>query len=134
MDLNVLHTPFIDMLGARLVEWGPGSCTWQLEIAAHHTNTQGSLHGGVIATLLDVACGYSGFRPEQGRLDHRAATLSLSIQYLAKSHHGVLLAKGRRIGGGRRVFFAEAKLLAGEQLIATASGSFRRHQLSIDEA
>ena len=46
MDLNVLHNPFIDMLGAQLVEWQPGQCTWQLALAAHHTNTQGSLHGG----------------------------------------------------------------------------------------
>ena len=57
MDLNVLHNPFIDMLGAQLVEWYPEHCTWELEIAAHHTNTQGTLHGGVMATVLDVACG-----------------------------------------------------------------------------
>lgn len=134
MDLNVLHNPFIDMVGAQLVEWQPGHCTWELAIAAHHTNTQGSLHGGVIATLLDVACGYTGFCPENGKLEHRAATLSLTIQYLAKANAGVLLAKGRLLGGGRRVFFAEAQLLAGDQLIATASGSFRRHQVSDEEA
>lgn len=134
MDLNVLHNPFVDMLGAQLVEWYPEYCTWELEIAACHTNTQGSLHGGVSATLLDVACGYTGFCPENGKLEHRAATLSLSIQYLAKACEGVLLAKGRLLGGGRRVFFAEAQLFANDQLIATASGSFRRHQVFGSEA
>ena len=134
MDLNVLHNPFIDMLGAQLVEWYPEHCTWELEIAAHHTNTQGTLHGGVIATVLDVACGYTGFCPANGKLEHRAATLSLSIQYLAKARQGVLLAKGHLMGGGRHIFFAEAQLLVNDQLVATASGSFRRHQVSDSEA
>ncbi|MFG6667657.1 MULTISPECIES: PaaI family thioesterase [unclassified Halomonas] len=134
MDLNVLHNPFIDMLGAQLVEWQPGQCTWQLALAAHHTNTQGSLHGGVIATLLDVACGYTGFCPENGQLPHRAATLSLTVQYIAKVNQGTLVAKGRLQGGGQRVFFADAQLLAGDRLIATASGTFRRHRVSPEEA
>lgn len=133
MNLNVLHNPFIDKVGARLVEWEPEHCVWELDVAANHTNTQGSLHGGVIATLLDVACGYTGFCPENGRLEHRAATLSLTIQYLSKSGHGLVIAKGRRIGGGRRIFFAEAHLMSGNQLIAAASGSFRRHYISKDE-
>ena len=133
MDMNVLQNPFIDMIGARLVRWESGRSIWELEVTEHHTNTQGSLHGGVIATLLDVACGYSVFCPENGRLAHRAATLSLAIQYLARTHGGVLFADGHRIGGGRRIFFAEAKLLSGDELIATASGSFRRHQLLPDE-
>ena len=133
MAINVLPNPFIDFLGAHLVEWETDYCSWKLEVTSQHTNTQGSLHGGVIATLLDVACGYAGFCPDNGRLEHRAATLSLSIQYLAKAHSGTLLARGHRIGGGHRIFFAEAQLLSGDQLIATASGSFRRHKITEED-
>lgn len=126
LESLMLDNPFIDLIGARLVEWQPGHCEWALDIAPHHLNTQGSLHGGVIATLLDVACGYSGFCLEANESEARAATISLTVHYLAKAGQGRLIALGRRKGGGRRIFFAEAELICDDgAVIATASGSFR---------
>lgn len=123
----MLENPFIDLIGARLVEWEPGHCEWTLDIAPHHLNTQGSLHGGVIATLLDVACGYSGFCLEVAGFEARGATISLTVHYMAKAGQGRIIARGRRKGGGQRIFFAEAELIGcdDDAVIATASGSFR---------
>lgn len=122
-----LENPFLNLIGARLTEWKMGRCEWAIDIMPQHLNTQGSLHGGVIATLLDVACGYSGFCLKAEDSKARAATISLTVHYMAKASRGRLLARGRRTGGGRRIFFAEAELISCEDdaVIATASGSFR---------
>ncbi|OWV31159.1 PaaI family thioesterase [Halomonas campaniensis] len=121
--------PFLDLLGVRLVNWAPGRCSWQLDASEMLINPQGKVHGGVIATLMDVSCAYSGIYPENGHLDYRALTLSLNIHYLTSSEPGGLIAKGRLVGGGHRTFFAEAQLLSGSLLIATASGCFRRQSV-----
>lgn len=118
--------PFLELLGARLVHWDHGQCEWQLDIAPHHLNSQGSLQGGVIATLLDVACGYSVFFHAADEPPARTATISLTIHYLARVDGGRVVARGRQVGGGKAIFFAEAELL--DEVggtIAKASGSFR---------
>ncbi|MDW5375994.1 PaaI family thioesterase [Halomonas sp. HP20-15] len=126
-DAAVLDNPFIDLIGARLSEWTTDRCEWALDIGPQHLNTQGSLHGGIIATLLDVACGYSGFCLATDDSGARAATISLTVHYMAKASQGRLIARGRRTGGGRRIFFATAELMScdDDTVIATASGSFR---------
>ena len=126
-DMAMLPNPFINLIGARLTEWEWGRCEWTLDVQPQHLNTQGSLHGGIIATLLDVACGYSGFCPTDDNSEARAATISLTVQYMAKASQGKLFARGRRTGGGRRIFFAEAELISCgcDAVIASAIGSFR---------
>ncbi|WP_420845032.1 PaaI family thioesterase [Marinobacter iranensis] len=128
----MLDNPFLALLGAHLRKWEDGLCEWELEIAPHHLNTQGSLQGGVIATLLDVACGYSGSYSNSESEEVRAATVSLTVHFMVKATRGCLIARARRVGGGRRIFFSEAELISDEGVIvATASGSFRRHSLSL---
>lgn len=118
---------FIELLGAKIARWEEGLCEWELDIAPHHLNSQGSLHGGVIATLLDDACSYSGFYQKAGNPVGRAVTVSLTVNYLAKESIGRVIAKGRCIGGGKRIYFAEGKLVSeGGIILAQASGSFRR--------
>ncbi|WP_444984850.1 PaaI family thioesterase [Halomonas mongoliensis] len=119
------RNPFIELVGAELIEWSPGECVWKLEVRDCHGNPQGGLHGGVMATLLDVACAYSGAALKADGGGQRPATLSLSLQFIAKAGSGTLLARGRRTGGGRRIYFAEAQLLDEEdKLVATATGTF----------
>ena len=127
----MLENPFLALVGARLRKWEDGLCEWELEIASHHLNTQGTLQGGVIATLLDVACGYSGSYSNSASEEVRAATLSLTVHFMATATQGSLIARARRVGGGRRIFFSDAKLISDDGVtVATASGSFRRHNLA----
>lgn len=121
---------FIELLGANRTRWEEDFCEWTLNIEPHHLNSQGSLHGGVIATLLDDACSYSGFYHTPEKPTGRAVTVSLTINYMAKVNRGRILARGRCIGGGKRIYFAEGELTSEEgTLIAKASGSFRRQTL-----
>lgn len=125
--------PFLALLGAQLRRWEYGLCEWELEIAPQHLNTQGSVQGGVIATLLDVACGYSGSYSNSPSEEIRAATLSLTVNFMAKTTNGFLVAKARKVSGGRRIFFSDSELLSDAGVIvATASGAFRRYNLARD--
>ena len=69
-------------------------------------NPQGSLHGGVVAIVLDIA---------QGHLIHHAmggagATLEFKIQFLAPVRGPNALARGRFLRRGRSVCFMESRL------------------------
>ncbi len=125
MISNLPHNPFVMLLGAELIEWVPGSCAWKLDVKSEYLNTQGALHGGVVATLLDIACAYSCFCPSNGELTHRASTISLTTHYFFPIKGRRVVAQGRHIGGGTRIQFAEAELLEGETVVAKASGNFR---------
>ena len=48
-------------LGARLVRVAPGEVDIELPYRADLTQQHGYLHAGVLATILDSACGYAAF-------------------------------------------------------------------------
>ncbi len=123
---NPLREPLFDQLGLRLTAWQPGSAAFELAVETRHLNYVGSLHGGVIATLLDVACGYSGLRSVTDATSGLAATLTLTVSYHAGFTLGRLVATGRVTGGGRSIYFAAGEVTTPEGvLIATAQGCYK---------
>lgn len=122
---------YIDWLGARISRWEENFCEWVLEIQPRHLNPQGALHGGVISTLLDEACGFSGFfQPPGAPPVGRSVTVSLSINFMGPARSGKVYARGHCMGGGTRIYFAEGKLVNEDgSLIAQAAGSFRRRMV-----
>lgn len=119
--------PLLEHLGVRLIDADIGRCVMELDVEPRHLNRQRSLHGGVIATLLDAACGYAGLRMPQGALGH-AVTVTLNISYLGKVAAGRVRATGRVTGAGRRMYFASAELATEDgALVATAQGAFKRN-------
>lgn len=122
--------PLLDHLGIRLVRIGDGRCVFALDVEPRHLNRQGTVQGGVIATMLDAACGYAGLTVgPDGELGN-AATAMLSISYLARASAGTLRASASVTRAGNSLYFASAELTteAGE-LLATAQGTFKRARL-----
>jgi uncharacterized protein (TIGR00369 family) len=119
--------PLLEHLGIRLADVGAGRATFELDVQPRHLNRQGSLQGGVVATLLDAACGYAGLVAADGQAPANAVTVMLSISYMAKVRAGRLRATGHVTKMGRTVYFSSGELVgpAGE-LVATAQGSFKR--------
>src|SRR5207302_7524014 len=57
------------LIGYRLAEWRDDFARLELALEAKHLNRSGVVHGGVLATMLDVALGYTGiFIAEPGRV------------------------------------------------------------------
>ena len=119
--------------GIMILDWQDGSASVQVELGADHLNPLGLVHGGLYATMLDVALAMCGsYRPEPEGL-YPGLTLSLTTQYIApmRLDDGQALAVARRTGGGRSVFFAAGEVLAPDgRVIASASGVFKPGRLA----
>jgi len=119
--------PLLDYLGIRLASVGDSRCTFELDLEPRHLNRQGSVQGGVTATLLDAACGYAGLPAgPDGTLGH-AVTVMLTISYLSKASTGRLRATAQLTRAGKSLYFASAELTTDAGvLVATAQGTFKR--------
>jgi uncharacterized protein (TIGR00369 family) len=127
MDDPRLGNPLLAHLGLKLVLWDIGRCEFELAIGAHHRNRQSSLHGGVVATLLDAACGYAGLITAPDTVPSNAWTVMLTISYLDKTARGKIRAVGQVTRSARSLYFSMGKLLTEDGLLlATAQGTFKR--------
>src|SRR5689334_6325612 len=106
MNLDRHHNAFLTLVGLTLTRWEHGLAEFELLIDDRHTNRQGVLQGGLLATMLDAACGYAGLHDGSGDNERQAVTLSLMVNYLARVDGGRLRAVGEVTGGGRRIYFA----------------------------
>lgn len=126
-DVPDIDNPFLTHLGATLVALSPGYAEFQLELEPKHLNRQMRLHGGTTASLLDAACGYAGLYTGPNEPIQDSKTLMLSVSYVSSLSNGILRACGKVTGGGHKIYFAEASLLTDDgQLVATATGTFKR--------
>jgi uncharacterized protein (TIGR00369 family) len=118
--------PFQAHLGFVMTGWSQDFARAELALGPQHGNRYGLPHGGIYATLLDTVMGFCGCFT--GSADDRryAMTLSLTTQFLSRPKGTILIAEGRRTGGGSRTFFAEGAVSdeTGE-ICATGSGVFR---------
>ena len=113
------------LIGFHITDWSDGFCRVELPLREDHGNRYGLPHGGGHATLLDTAMGFAG--SWTGTDERRMAmTLALTLQYLSRPKGQLMIATGRKTGGGRSTFFAEGEVVdeTGE-LIAKATGTFR---------
>jgi uncharacterized protein (TIGR00369 family) len=120
-------TGFAALVGYRIADWSWGRAAVALEVLPAHLNRSGILHGGVLTTLIDTACGYSGCYCETHGHARRAMTLQLNTQFLAAARAGQqLTARARTTGGGKSVFFADCTVHAGDgTLIGRGDGVFK---------
>jgi uncharacterized protein (TIGR00369 family) len=117
---------FNQALGIRLTDWVEGRAVVELDVTGDHLNRSGVVHGGVLMTLLDVACGYAGTWTEAADGARLCVTLDLMTSFVAPALAGRLTTVATVSGGGRKIFFARAEVRdeAGA-LLAMGQGSFR---------
>lgn len=100
-----------------------------LEIGAQHTNRVGMLHGGLIAMLLDAACGFTASMMLGDGSDRTPlVTVSLTVNYVGGAKVGqTVTAVGKPGGGGRKIAHVTGEIHdEGGRLVATATGVFRK--------
>jgi len=116
--------PIAQTLGMVNFDGEQGSISVELDPEHRHYNPLGTVHGGVISTLLDTAAGcsvHSTLAPGEGY-----TSLDLTVKFLrpATVDSGRLRAVGQVIQRGRRTALAQAQLVDGRgRLVAHATSS-----------
>ena len=87
---------------------GDAGC-W-LELQPAHLNRNDLMHGGIMAILLDVACGYAASLSFDAGAIAPVLTVSLNLQYIAPVHKGRVTAIGKVSGGGRKLCYVNGEL------------------------
>jgi uncharacterized protein (TIGR00369 family) len=102
--------PFAVLLGISITEVIEGRVVFTAEPSEYHYNPLGTVHGGIIATLLDSALGCS----VQSMLPAGASytTLELKVNFLrpVTTDTGTIYAEGKIIYVGGRIATAEGRL------------------------
>jgi uncharacterized protein (TIGR00369 family) len=121
------ESAFRDLVGYGPRVWRENYVEMVLALDERHRNRSGIAHGGVVATLIDAAGGFSGcFCPHPGRV-RRASTLSLHTQFIGPAKLGrTLIATGKARAGGKSIFFASVEIQDDEGAwVATGEGVFK---------
>lgn len=121
-DGTIPGAPIAALVGLSFTEVDAGRVVMCLTPAEYHYNPIGSVHGGILATLLDsvMGCAVHSTLP-QGRA---YTTLEIKVNYLraVTAASGELSAEGRVVHAGRRSAVAEGRVTdAKGRLCATAS-------------
>jgi uncharacterized protein (TIGR00369 family) len=104
-------TPLHQLLGLEFVVGGDGTVTVEMPVAPAAFNGSGNLHGGAIATLVDVASGSAAaragtFRPGENTL----VTADLHVRYLGRPKGSVVRAEARVMRAGRQLIVVECRV------------------------
>ena len=111
--------------GATLLDVTPGRVTAALSFNPALTQQHGFLHAGVVAAVLDSACGYAAF----SLMDEDSAVLTaeFKINLLAPAQGAGFRFEAQVIKAGRTLIPAEGRAYAetgdGDKLIATMSAT-----------
>ena len=115
------EAPFLQLLGVRFVDAGPGYYKLGLSLTEHLLNRNGTLHGGVISTLADAAVGHALWTVTE----QAYATVDLHVAYIASPKQKEIFAEGKIISHGRRVIIGEADIIEGDgRLLAKGRATY----------
>lgn len=98
----------------------------QMKTSKRFKNSWGVIHGGIVASIADSACGISVWpHLEKGEF---VATVSLHIDYISPADSGdILIAKGKLLQQSKRIARAEAVIRnQKKKLIARSYGTYMK--------
>jgi acyl-coenzyme A thioesterase 13 len=116
-------SPAIELVGPIWMKGEGADLVLGLRAAEKHCNMRGTVHGGIIATLADIALGYTiafSTQPPTGLI-----TANLSLDFAGTAKIGDWLeAKVDIQKKGNRLAFGNCYISVGEQRIVRASAVF----------
>jgi uncharacterized protein (TIGR00369 family) len=124
IDGEMPHPPVMDTLGMTDMRAERGRVVVEMPAAGFHYNPLGSVHGGIISTMLDTAAGCAVHSTMA--VGELYTSLDLTVKFLrpVTVESGLLACEGTVIQRGRRTALAQAQLTdeAG-RLVAHATSS-----------
>lgn len=127
------HAPFIEGLGLRVAEIGPGWCETELDLRPRHLQQHGFVHAGVQAAVADHTAGAAGTTlvgEGEGVL-----SVEFKVNLLRPARGDRLLCRGTVLRGGRTLIVAESEVWADDRetrnLVAKATVTLAVRQLEV---
>ena len=117
---------YLEFLGFRLTAWKEGFARLEMPVRTDHRNTVGYLHGGVIASLLDISGAVAGSYGISN--EFVSVTINLNCNFMSPHQAATAVAEGELVRVTKSMFFCQAKLFDPEnkRLCATATGTYKR--------
>ncbi len=107
---------------SKVEEVEPGKAVCRIDVEDVHLNGNGTLHGGVYASLIDNAMGLS----VAALVGLRTATIALDVHFLGAVRGGFITCAAEVVHRTRRIATVEAKVRdAEDNLVAMGTGTFR---------
>ena len=112
-------------IGARLLRVAPGEVDVELPFRADLTQQHGFVHAGILATVLDSACGYAAFTLMPA--DAGVLSIEFKVNLLAPAEGERIIARGRVVRAGRTISVCQGDAFAvrggEERHVATMTGT-----------
>jgi acyl-coenzyme A thioesterase 13 len=116
-------SPFLETIGPLYSAGAGASLIIGMRVQEKHTNARGTLHGGVVASIADIALGYGmamSTNPPTSMV-----TANLSVDFAGSAQLGDWVETSLDIQKvGSRMAFANVYFSVGGERIARASGVF----------
>ncbi|MEH2595044.1 uncharacterized protein (TIGR00369 family) [Bradyrhizobium sp. AZCC 1577] len=113
---------FLSRFFGMMVSYEDDACIASVDVKPYMFNPQGSLHGGVLATALDISMGHL--------LKHQfgaGATLEMKVQYFAPVRSGLVTCRATFLKKGRKTFFLQSSAMDGSgETIAHATSTWKQ--------
>jgi uncharacterized protein (TIGR00369 family) len=113
--------PIAQLLGLRVISVLLGESHLELDAGPQHSNPMGTLHGGVLCDLADLAMG-AAYASTLGR-DETFTTLELKINFLKPVWREKLFAVGKIVNRGRTVGMVECDITDSQGRLVAKSTS-----------
>jgi uncharacterized protein (TIGR00369 family) len=120
---DLAESPYHRFLGLQLVRYEDGLVEIVMPFREEFLREDGSdwLHGGIIASLIDIAGDYAIYSRTAGDVP----TVDLRVDYLRPAKRGRLTAIGRIVKVGRRVGVADVEVKDEQgQVVAVGRGVY----------
>lgn len=104
-ELVNTESPFTIGNGIKAVEISKGYAHLELETTSSSLNINGTVHGGLIFTLVDMAAGAAAMS-----LGNPVTTLSGNVNFFRPAFEEKLIAKCKAIHTGRRTIVCETEV------------------------
>jgi uncharacterized protein (TIGR00369 family) len=114
---------FRELVGAELSSTGEGRAVVEVRAEERHLNPGGTVHGGVVYTLVDVSMA-EALKTTIPDGDERPVTIEIKVNYLEPGQAGTLTSAAQIRKGGKRVTIVEAEVAQDGEVVALATGTY----------
>lgn len=102
----------LNTLNGKIAFICPGELHIEAPFDARFTQQDGFLHAGIVATLMDSACGYAAYTLMPA--DSRVLSVEFKVNFLNPARGERFRAEGRVVKSGRTISVCEGRLFASQ--------------------